>query len=181
MGSFWDLLGVTETDVLFHFSADFKESCILWEMLTWFFPQSQLAGCSVNYMILTTAFHSAVCFFPTFLYFRLENWQRGRLCRHGICNDGVHGCSAGGHTCSYHRARLPGEFRCSNIPSPVGRELCDTSCSVWRGDMEWCWFGIFVPIVFDGFSCDKTSGMGHSFREFVFSYLTKSLPCRCLT
>lgn len=149
-----------------------------------FFPELQLADCWVNYTILTTTFHCAVwfwVFFSTFLYFRLENWQRGRLRRHGICNDGVHGCSAGGHTCGYHRARLPGELRCSNIPSAAGRELWDTSCSVWRGDMEWSWFGIFIPIVFDGFSCDKTTGMGHSFREFVFSYLTKSLPCRCLT
>lgn len=140
MRSFWDLLGVIETDVLFPSSADFKESCTLWEMLIWFF--SRIADCLVNYMILTT-FHSAIWvfwgFFLTFLCFRLENWQRGGLCRHGICNDGVHGGSAGGHTCGDHRARLPGELRCPNIPSAAGRELWGSSCSVCRHGMMLVW------------------------------------------
>lgn len=77
MGSFWDLLGVIKTDFLFHFSADFKESWTLWELLIWFFPELQLADCWVNYTILTD-FHCVfglVFFFPLFC---AVGWRIGK-------------------------------------------------------------------------------------------------------
>lgn len=164
MGSFWDLLGVIETDVLFPSSADFKESCTLWEMLIWFF--SRIADCLVNYTILTT-FHFAVrVFFPLFCAL---GWRIGKgegyadmeyamMVSMGAVQEDtpvvtiVHDCQVSSD------AQIFPLQKGGNSGAPPALS----------GDMEWCWFGIFIPIVSGGFSCDKTSGMGHSFREFVF-------------
>lgn len=151
----------------FPFSADFKESCSLWEMLIWFFffPELQLASCSVNDTILTTAFHPAgflVFFFPLFCAL---GWRIGKgegyadmeyamMVSMGAVQEDtpvvtiVHDCQVSSD---------------AQISPQQGRELWGTSCSACRGDMEWCWFGIFIPIVSDGFSCDKDIRNGAQF------------------